>query len=878
MEQSLGYGWSQIIHAHDRERVLNEWRQAVDNRGVFDSSYRIRHVNGSRRYIRATARPLPSGASEIAGYVGAALDITSEVMAERRLRRNNELLKVVLENLPCGVSVFDAAGKLLLDNEQYRSLLELPESLQDERVTDFGTLELHAGAKMQFNVIDVDSPATGPGLVTEGDVPAFLREETQPDGRVLEVRHASMPAGGTVTTYTDITQHKQVIESLRQAKAAAEQAGAAKATFLATMSHEIRTPMNGVIGITNLLLETRLNADQQELVKMIHQSGESLLVVINDILDYTRIESGQMELEWLPVRVQEVVEGSARLLAIKAQEKNIRIVHRVEDDVPAVIYGDRTRLQQVLVNLISNAVKFTEKGEVRVTVANAGTGSVGQSGCATGDMCTLAVSVQDTGVGIARDKVERLFEPFVQADSSTARRFGGTGLGLAIAKRLVQAMGGSVALDSEIGVGTTVRFDFVAEVAMPKTPEATGQEMPLWGKRALIVAGPGHRYSALAHQLKRWGMAPQICEAPSAALALLEVGAFDLVLAATDLPGMSGLQFARHLQTEDRRLPFILLSQRRASKVPPDSGIAAVLNWNAPESVIYETLVGALDAAQTQEVAAALLVSQFDSSLGKTMPLRILLAEDNEINCQVARRMLRSFGYEPDVACNGMQAIEAVRQRRYDLVLMDIQMPEVDGLQATRFIIENFRAHERPRIVALSASVMREDVEAAIAAGADDYVGKPFSVSELRNALEQAAGCSASPNELRLPEPPPEPNLLANDKLWTLLAYDSTGAFLAGLARSFSAKSQQSLEALRSAVSQRDIVQVKSLVHDLQGMSAVMGAERLTHVFGMLQKLAGRGSLEGAALIVEHCSEELQKSLVALDRFLQARGIGQRQK
>ncbi|MBK6006591.1 response regulator [Ramlibacter ginsenosidimutans] len=857
-EQLHGLGWLEAIHSADRRRVLTEWRKATRAVLKLDVPCRVLRPDGSQRFIRIRGRPL-SERSESSGYLGLIVDNTEQVLAERRLRRNNELLCAVLENIPSGITVFDADGRLILDNEKARSLLRLPETPDSGAITDFGTLALDPGLQRTPHV------ETGWGWAPEtGEAsPPRVRQEIQPDGRALEVRDVPMPTGGLVTTYTDITEHKQSIEKLQQAKAAAEQANAAKTAFLAAMSHEIRTPMNGVIGMINILLDTELSRDQREIVDVIRQSGESLLVVLNDILDYSKIESGQMQLEWLPLRLRELVDNCLRLMSQKAGERGVEMSVEVDPTIPSLILGDRIRLQQVLMNLVSNAVKFTEGGQVRVTLTNASGASGARPSGDTGDVCEIRACIRDNGIGIPSDKLQAIFDPFVQADSSTARRFGGTGLGLAIAKRLVQAMGGQISVESELGKGTMVCFSFLAEAAVPSGRAVTSDEPPLWNKRVLLVTERRADVGVLMMQLRRWGMDVQLCAHMADANERLAGGEyFDLLLAAMHMTESKWLGFVRDQRGRGVAVPAVLLSRTKAA-VSGDPGLGAwMLARSSTEAALYDTLVDAIQSNSEDRFAPLQPKPQFDSTLGQVAPLRILVAEDNEINRKVALRMLAGFGYEADVAHNGAQVIAAVQERSYDLVLMDIEMPEVDGLEATKYIVRNIPAPRRPRIVAMSANVMREHVDAALAAGADQYIAKPFAPSELRAALDVSVRRPVDTDPVGLP---PASNTLSADHLRCHIDGDPSGAFLKELSRDFASVSAELQSRLSAAAEADDVAKIRSIVHEYAGMCGVVGAEMLMKRLLQLQAAVKAGGTEGAALLVQECATLQKESVSAFE-------------
>lgn len=800
-----------------------------------------------------------------------ARDVTDRKKAEAARRESEERYRQLVETSPDAIAVHDGE-RVIFVNSAAQQLFRAAsaDELIGRSTIDFVAPEARERAAERIET----------ALTRDVRLPVTEYRLQRVDGSYFdaEVRTASIKYGGQSAVQIvvrDITDRKKAEAALKRAKQEAETAAQAKADFLANMSHEIRTPMNGVIGMTSLLLDTDLDAEQREYAETIRTSGNTLLTLINDVLDFSKVEAGELELEGQPFSIEQCVEEAIALVASKASEKRLELVYWVDEAVPDRVLGDVTRVRQVLLNLLSNAVKFTEEGHIIVRVH-----PPDDAGLAPGDTFSLTFSVEDTGIGISEDRQEHLFESFAQADTSTTRKYGGTGLGLAISKRLTELMGGTIAVESEVGVGSTFTFSFEAGVAtVEAAPDAA---MDLSGYRALIVDDHDANREVMVRYVTRWGLEADATADGEAALTHYRDGTYDVVLLDFGLARTNGLALARRLREADEALgrasaPVVLLTmlgenaRSRANMTAPN--LAYRMTKPIRPGGLHRRLVGILKHDTNTALEAGAKESMFEGELAEAHPLRILLAEDNVVNQKVARRLLRQLGYRADVVANGIEAVEAAQRQPYDLVLMDVQMPEMDGLEATRRI----RADEdgvQPRIVAMTAAAMQDDQQECLEAGMDDYLAKPVEVKDLIGVLKETtprgraertgvAPSSASPAHGSGGIDPSAFNSFQAD------IGEHDGDFVRELiddyiqsAREAIATMRQFAEMLASegADASPPAQVLERAAHNLKSSSQTIGAMELGTTCARIEALANRGALAHALALVPDLIEQFDRA------------------
>jgi two-component system, sensor histidine kinase and response regulator len=868
------------LHADDHDWVMRTLDEHLRHHKPYDVEYRLLTKSGEYRWYRARGQAVWNEAGQAQRMAGSITDVTES----HRLR---ERFRLAVEASPAALLMVQQDGRIVMANSRGLKMFGyIEEELIGKPIEVLVPPRFRAGHPAHR-----DSFFRNPARREMGaELELF---GVRKDGSELPIKVGlsqvvTAEGQAVICGVLDVTDQKKTFEAMEQAKQAAESASRAKSSFLANMSHEIRTPMNGIIGMAQLLAQTELRSHQRDYLATIDESAQILLRLLNDILDFSKIEAGKLELECMDFRISECVARAAQMMVLRAAEKGLEIACRVAPEIADHLRGDSGRVQQVLVNLLSNAVKFTEVGEIFVNV---------NAESITADKIRLHISVSDTGIGVPDDKRDQVFSPFEQAESSTTRRFGGTGLGLAISRQLVEMMHGRIWVDSELGRGSTFHFTSEFGIAADQHRPDPVELGSLQGLPVLVVDDNVTNRRILSEMLQQWDMQPVLADSAAAARQALQTAEASqrpirLILLDHHMPGEDGVHFAESIRGKLNygQCPIIMISSGSSPsdvEIGQKYGIDRFMTKPVIASELLDEVLrqfGRYTTAMPAELPSATPHSQVH-------PRRVLLVEDNEINRRVAVGLLHSRGHQVVLAENGQEAVNTLADQEFDVVLMDMQMPVMDGYEATAAIRQ--REHQTGGhipIVAMTAEALKGDRERCLNVGMDDYVSKPIKPTEMYRAIERfPALClpaDAQPRDRQasaeaiVAEPHGSTNASPARQLLPQTACDATPAVdwnvakdrfggradvLTELSEMVKVEAPALLAELRQSIETRDFKRLQRSAHTLKGSVGYFGAEPLVQAALALEILGRKESFDNSAELLATLERELARVLAALD-------------
>ncbi len=842
-----------IIYPDDRDMMMRHTSDSLRHEQdmSFSLDFRIVRRDGEVRWINHVCQPVHNDDKRLLGRRASNRDITERRRMEQALSEEEARFRHIYENAPVMMHSIDVQG--IVRNVNGRWLEEMGYS-RDEvigRKIDFAMTPESANAALHTIV---------PQFWRDGKVQNVQYQYVKKDGTIIDVILDSTvmndPAWGQVSlsTVRDVTARKKAERDLVAAREGAEQASRAKSEFLANMSHEIRTPINGIIGMTELTLNTQLTPEQREYLETVEMSAESLLRLINDFLDFSKIEAGKLDIVAMDFSLRDFIGNTMSTLAVHAHRKGLELIYDIPSTTPDALTGDPGRLRQVLVNVVGNSVKFTDRGEVVVRV---------ETDSEDENELRLHFSVSDTGIGIPLDKQQKIFQTFEQVDTSTSRKYGGTGLGLAISSQLVEKMGGSIWVESEPNKGST--FHFTVRLGLQSQPVHTPvveemadlRDLPL-----LVVDDNATNRRILEETVLQWGMKPTVVDSGRAALAAMEVAynvgrPFQLVLTDCMMPEMDGFQLTERINRDSRLKTATIIMLTSAGERGDASrcmnlGISAYLLKPIKQSELFFTVSRVLQGPPSPETQSLITRHSIRESRRR---LRILLAEDNPVNQKVAAKMLERMGHTVLIAENGAEVLGAVEKQSFDLILMDIQMPEVDGFEATRSIRERERnTGEHLPIVAMTAHAMKGDREKCLQAGMDGYIAKPINVQQLFETIESLF------HDLQAADEPSEAPAAAGCPLDTTKILERIGGdreLLRELAGLFVGDCPRMLSDIQDAVRDGNAEALQKAAHALKGSVSNFAAEAAVQAAFRLEMMGRNQDMTDAAQALKELEREI---------------------